>query len=81
MMGSGRSTCLIRLEDYEREMERASMLVVCEDGQILDKASLPQLQRVIPVLVKRYHGVRVEKEKLAQRVHSMAQEVQTSAGE
>lgn len=54
--------------------------MVCEDGEKLNKASLPELQRVLPVLVKRYHGVRLEKDKLMQRVHAMAQDVQSYTG-
>jgi len=66
----------IRLNEYEREIDRASSLVVCEDGDKLNKASLSQLQRVVPILVRRYHAVRVEKEKMTQRVHVMTHELE-----
>lgn len=69
-----------RLESVEREMERASTLIVCEDGQKLQRSSLEDLQRVLPVLVRRYHSVRVEKDKLLQAFQALSKEAKRMPG-
>lgn len=61
-------------------MERASTLIVCEDGQKLQRSSLEDLQRVLPVLVRRYHSVRVEKDKLLQAFQALSKEAKRMPG-
>lgn len=64
----------------DREVERACSLVVCEDGTRLQRSSLPDLQRVLPILVSRYHAVRRDKDKLQLAFTTLSREAQLLPG-